>query len=83
MKQILVFFFALSAAVFFSYGACGAHSGGLDSKGGHYNRKTGEYHYHRGVNVDSKATVAGPIKSKSERKTKPIKSDDSKRKKNR
>ena len=24
-----------------------AHSGGLDSKGGHYNRKTGEYHYHR------------------------------------
>lgn len=24
-----------------------AHGGGLDSKGGHYNRKTGEYHYHR------------------------------------
>ena len=24
-----------------------AHSGGLDSRGGHYNRKTGEYHYHR------------------------------------
>lgn len=23
------------------------HSGGLDSNGGHYNRKTGEYHYHR------------------------------------
>ena len=23
------------------------HSGGLDSKGGHFNRKTGEYHYHR------------------------------------
>lgn len=23
------------------------HPGGLDSKGGHFNRKTGEYHYHR------------------------------------
>lgn len=25
-----------------------SHSGGLDSCGGHYNRKTGGYHYHRG-----------------------------------
>ena len=81
MKAILVFFLALSAAIFFSYGVCGAHSGGLDSKGGHYNRKTGEYHYHRGVNVDSKATVTGTTESKNDRKTKPIKSDDSKRKK--
>ena len=24
-----------------------AHSGGLDSKGGHWNHSTGEYHYHR------------------------------------
>ena len=24
-----------------------AHGGGLDSSGGHYNRRTGEYHYHR------------------------------------
>ncbi|MDE2809904.1 MAG: YHYH domain-containing protein [Gemmatimonadota bacterium] len=23
------------------------HSGGLDQRGGHYNRKTGDYHYHR------------------------------------
>jgi hypothetical protein len=22
------------------------HGGGIDSNGGHYNRKTGEYHYH-------------------------------------
>ena len=29
-----------------SYGFAGAHPGSLDSKGGHYNRKTGEYHYH-------------------------------------
>lgn len=27
--------------------AAGAHSGGLDRNGGHYNRKTGEYHCHR------------------------------------
>ena len=25
-----------------------AHSGRTDSNGGHYNRKTGEYHYHNG-----------------------------------
>lgn len=23
------------------------HGGGLDQCGGHYNRKTGQYHYHR------------------------------------
>lgn len=23
-----------------------AHPGGTDANGGHYNRKTGEYHYH-------------------------------------
>ena len=27
---------------------CFAHSGGTDSNGGHYNRYTGEYHYHHG-----------------------------------
>jgi hypothetical protein len=25
-----------------------AHSGGTDSRGGHYDRSTGEYHYHHG-----------------------------------
>lgn len=28
--------------------AAHAHPGGTDSNGGHYNRKTGEYHYHHG-----------------------------------
>lgn len=28
--------------------AAHAHPGGTDSKGGHYNRSTGEYHYHHG-----------------------------------
>jgi len=31
----------------------GTHSGGLDSNGGHYNRKTGDYHYHRGSGATS------------------------------
>jgi hypothetical protein len=26
-----------------------AHSGGTDSRGGHYNRKMGGYHYHHGM----------------------------------
>ncbi|MCR9289969.1 MAG: YHYH domain-containing protein [Bacteroidetes bacterium] len=31
--------------------SCLAHSGRTDKNGGHYNRKTGEYHYHnRGKN---------------------------------
>lgn len=29
-------------------GAASAHSGRTDSSGGHYNRSTGEYHYHHG-----------------------------------
>ena len=28
---------------------CFAHSGGTDSKGGHRNHSTGEYHYHHGM----------------------------------
>ena len=28
--------------------SCSAHSGKTDSKGGHYNSSTGEYHYHHG-----------------------------------
>lgn len=28
-----------------------AHSGGTDSQGGHYNRKTGEYHFHNRKSV--------------------------------
>ncbi|MDA9779049.1 YHYH domain-containing protein [Rubripirellula sp.] len=26
-----------------------AHGGGLDSQGGHFNRKTGQYHFHDGI----------------------------------
>ncbi len=27
----------------------GAHSGGTDSKGGHYDKSKGEYHYHQAM----------------------------------
>ncbi len=30
-----------------------AHPGSLDENGGHYNRKTGEYHYHEGTHTES------------------------------
>lgn len=38
------------------------HSGGTDSKGGHYNRKTGVYHSHRAKPV---RTTTTSVKSKS------------------
>ncbi|MBC2855459.1 YHYH domain-containing protein [Cetobacterium sp. 2A] len=40
MKRTLVLLILLSMSSF-------GHSGRLDSNGGHWNRKTGEYHYHR------------------------------------
>jgi len=39
-----------------------AHGGGLDSNGGHHNRKTGEYHYHRGNHSKSQVTPAAKPK---------------------
>ncbi len=45
MKRVL-----LAILVFLMTGVSqvAAHGGRLDSNGGHYNRKTGEYHKHRG-----------------------------------
>ena len=60
----------------------GTHSGGLDSNGGHYNRKTGEYHYHRGGPA-ADSPKAATSENKTERKAKAIQSDDSKKKKSR
>ena len=45
-----------------------AHPGRLDSNGGHYNRKTGEYHYHRGGGSSSSSSRS--TKSKSTTSTK-------------
>lgn len=47
MKKILSFTLALIFCVFVC-GVAFAHPGGTDSAGGHYDTKTGEYHYHHG-----------------------------------
>lgn len=43
----LLTFFMISLFAVTSY----AHPGNTDSKGGHYNRSTGEYHYHHGYSA--------------------------------
>lgn len=46
-KKVVVFLFLLiTLSIPATLGF--AHSGGTDSKGGHYNSDTGEYHYHHG-----------------------------------
>ncbi len=41
---------------------CFAHSGRTDANGGHYNRKTGEYHYHNGGSSKSTKTTKKTVK---------------------
>lgn len=40
MKNLVIVLVLFTSLVY-------SHGGGLDSNGGHYNRKTGEYHIHR------------------------------------
>lgn len=57
------FFRVIRFAVLIAVAGAGlahAHPGGLDSNGGHYNRKTGEYHYHRPRATSIPAPVASP-----------------------
>ena len=44
------------------------HGGGLDAQGGHTNRKTGEYHYHRGPSKGKPAGVKQPAAGGAEEK---------------
>ena len=44
-KAIIVLSLMLTASILF-YNSAHTHSGRTDANGGHYNRKTGEYHYH-------------------------------------
>jgi hypothetical protein len=60
-----VLLFALFAAV-----GVIAHPGGVDANGGHIDRKTGIYHYHRGTNaltgnppVQSRSSPTNPVTS--------------------
>jgi len=50
MKKVLIIGLIILLG-FLSY--CFCHSGNTDSKGGHYNRKTGKYHYHHGSSAHS------------------------------
>lgn len=43
----------IAAALLAAATCAGAHPGGLDASGGHYNRKTGEYHSHRATGSSS------------------------------
>jgi hypothetical protein len=58
LKPITTFFLV---SLFASFGAI-AHPGGLDANGGHTDRATGVYHYHRGTNVPPSSP---PIQSES------------------
>ncbi len=44
-----------------------AHPGGLDKNGGHYNRKTGEYHYHKNINTDTALAETIPAKTEKQK----------------
>lgn len=51
--------------------AANAHPGKLDENGGHYDSKTGKYHYHKGPKAGQEITLASyPIKENSVYKAK-------------
>ena len=48
-KRIIILLLTICFFIFLSYSLfCFAHSGRTDYAGGHYDRSTGEYHYHHG-----------------------------------
>lgn len=47
MKKVFILAYSVIVALL-SVIICFAHTGGTDSEGGHYNKSTGEYHYHHG-----------------------------------
>ena len=70
MKKHLTLITLLAFIVTVPYSFTEAHSGRTDSNGGHYNRKTGEYHYHNGGTKSSprpKAQDTADIKRVQER----------------
>lgn len=52
-KQIILSLISFIILITLSSSAAFAHPGRLDSNGGHYNRKTGEYHYHDRLHTES------------------------------
>ena len=45
-RKVLIFFSLVLTSGMLFYDSAHTHSGRTDANGGHYNRKTGEYHYH-------------------------------------
>ena len=66
MKRLCMIVLALCL---FAAGAL-AHSGRTDSKGGHYNRSTGEYHYHHGYSAHDHPGGVCPYEKKATAKPK-------------
>lgn len=62
------------AFILLSFTFAAAHSGGLDSNGGHFNRKTGEYHYHRAKAPSAATKSAIQPSSKTSQKSRAKKS---------
>lgn len=60
MKKNNVTFSLLIALLSVSSVVSFAHPGRTDSNGGHYNRKTGTYHYHNGGNSGRSSTTTVP-----------------------
>lgn len=61
-------FLCIAMLLFVSFTAYG-HSGRTDSKGGHYDRSTGEYHYHHGLPPHDHPGGVCPYASKTSRPT--------------
>ena len=59
----------LLMAMFLTSCVADAHPGRTDSNGGHYNRKTGEYHYHNGGGSSSKSTKSKSTSTKKAKAT--------------
>ncbi|MBQ8249663.1 MAG: YHYH domain-containing protein [Clostridia bacterium] len=51
MKKIIILLFIITFALLCL--PLSAHPGRTDANGGHYNRSTGEYHYHHGYSAHS------------------------------
>lgn len=72
-----IIFILISTIVF-------SHPGRLDSNGGHYNRKTGEYHYHDGTHTEGNSSKSSLYDtsnydySKEENHNSPVKNTESK-----
>lgn len=59
MKKIVLLFVLFISIISISF----AHSGRTDSSGGHYNRSTGEYHYHHGYSAHQHQNGICPYES--------------------